>query len=37
MDAATLVGVIFAIVRVAILLGIIYFAAVEVIRSRRKK
>lgn len=37
MDAATLVGVIYTVVKLVILVGIIYVAAVEVRRSRREK
>ena len=37
MDTATLIGYIYAILKVAMLVGIIYFATVEVFRERRRK
>jgi hypothetical protein len=37
MNASTLIGYIYAVVKVAMLIGIFYFAVVEVLRERRKR
>jgi hypothetical protein len=37
MDSGTLVGLIFIVIRVAVLAGLVYFAVVEIMRERRKK
>jgi len=37
MDSGTLLGVIYIVIRVAVLAGLIYFAVIEVLRERHKK
>jgi hypothetical protein len=36
-DSGTLLGVIFIVMRLAVLAGLVYFAIVEIKRERRKK
>lgn len=37
MDAGTLLGLIFVVVRVAIMIGLLYYVVVTVLRERRGK
>jgi len=37
MDAGSLLGIIYVVVRLAILIGLFYFAVVEILRERRGK
>ena len=37
MDAGTLLGVIYVVIRVAMLIGLFYFVVIEVLREKHKK
>ena len=37
MDSGMLIGVVYVIIRIAILAGLIYYAVTEIIRERHKK